>query len=383
MPAPKLCRNPDGRAYATIPGSGRRRVYFGQHGTPEAESAYRRWLGQILRSEEQVAPIPVVTTTTRIADLAAPFLDHAIGYYSRDGQPTEEFRNVRDAMRILLRYARDDLAAAFGPNALRSVRDSMIRDGWTDAKNRKHRYSRAYVNSTVGRILRFFLWCESRELLPRGTSHYLRTLEPVRKQSRADVAERPPVAAVPFAAVKATLPFCRDNLAALIQVQFWSAMRPSEACRICVRDLDISGDIWTYQPERHKTESHGHSLTKAIPEPAQEILRPFIDRSHDPSAPLFLTRFGRPYDAKTYGKAVSKAIKAAGRAGVEIPHWSPLQLRHAIAELVDGLTDRESAQHYLGHSRPDTTAIYAGRNRSAIRRVAQELSAAAAKHDGP
>lgn len=373
MPTPKLCRNPDGRAYATIPESGRRRKYFGTYGTPEAEAAYRRWLGQILRNEQDAAPIPVVGNDTTIAELVAPFLDHAIGYYARGGTPTPEYRNVRDSMRILLRYAGDDLAASFGPNALRSVRAAMVRDGWTTETGKRRKYSRAYANSTVNRILRLFRWCESRELLPRGSADHLRTLEPLRKGKATGTAEPPPIMAVSWETVATTLPFCRDDLAALIVVQYWSGMRPSEACRLCVRDLDMTGDVWLYHVREHKTDGHGHRLVKAVPLPAQAALRPFVDRATDPAAPLFLTRFGRPYTADVYGKAILRAIEAAERSGVRIPRWTPLQLRHGIAETVDALAGREAAQLYLGHSRPDTTAIYAGRNMATLRRVAAAL----------
>lgn len=42
--APKLSRNGDGRAYARIPMSGGRRIYFGMHGTDEALQKYSEWI---------------------------------------------------------------------------------------------------------------------------------------------------------------------------------------------------------------------------------------------------------------------------------------------------------------------------------------------------
>lgn len=374
MSTPKLCKNPDGRAYATIPKSGRRRKYFGTYGTPEAESAYRRWLGQLLRLEEQPEPLPIVDSSTRIADLVEPFLDHAAGYYSRGGKPTEEFRNLRDTMRLLLRHARNDLAVSFGPNALREVRDKIAREGWVDQKGESRRYSRRYLNSTTGRILRFFTWCESRELVPKGTSTHLRTVEPLREGSCKYADERPKVQAVPLSVVRDTLPFCRDNLAALIQVQLWGGMRPSEACRMRPVDIDTSGDIWLYTPDRHKTEHHEHRLVKAIPTPAQEAIAPFLEAAPTRESPLFTTRYGNPYDARSYYQAVKKAVELANKNGVSVPHWSPLQLRHTISGVVDKMLGREASQHYLGHSRPDVTAIYAGRNESLLLRAAESLS---------
>lgn len=142
---------------------------------------------------------------------------------------------------------------------------------------------------------------------------------------------------------------------------------------MCVRDLDMSEAIWWYTPTEHKTSHHGRELVKAIPIQAQKILRPFIARAASDDEPLFKTRFGNPYSADSFGTAIKAAITKARKADVDLPLWSPNRLRHAIAEKIDAMSGREDAQHYLGHSRPDTTAVYAGRNHRILRRVAEDL----------
>lgn len=371
---PSLCQNPDGRAYSTIPKSGRKRKYFGAFGTPEAEREYRKWLEQVLRVERTAAPLPVVTVSTSLDELILAYSDFAITYYASNGKATAEYRNVCDALSILSRYAGDEIAAAFGPNRLREVRASMIRDGFTKGEESR-RYSRGYINSIVNRIRRFFRWCESRELLPMGTAASLATLEPL-KAGKSEAVERTRVSAVPWERVAATLPYCRPALAAMIQTQYWSGMRPSEACRLCCCNIDVSGDVWFYTPPAHKTSHRGKVIVKAIPSRVHGVLLPFLKAAESDETPVFQTRFKRPYSTDAYGTAIEAAIAKAKRADVTIPHWSPNQLRHAIAQKVDGLLGREAAQHWLSHSRPDVTAVYASTNDAILRKVADALDRA-------
>jgi integrase len=166
-------------------------------------------------------------------------------------------------------------------------------------------------------------------------------------------------------------------LAAMIETQYWSGMRPVEACRLCRRDIDMSDpELWFYTPPAHKTAHRGKVIVKAIPKRVHASLLPFIVAADSDDASLFQTRFKRPYSTDAYGTAIEAAIAKAKRHGVTVPHWSPNQLRHAIAQKVDALLGREAAQHWLSHSRPDVTAVYASRNDAILRRVAEALDRA-------
>lgn len=54
-------------------------------------------------------------------------------------------------------------------------------------------------------------------------------------------------------------------------------------------DLDMSGRVWLYQPEEHKTAHHGKARTSYLGPKAQEILRPFL-RDRPTTAYLFSPR---------------------------------------------------------------------------------------------
>jgi site-specific recombinase XerC len=53
-------------------------------------------------------------------------------------------------------------------------------------------------------------------------------------------------------------------------------MRPTEALTMKASGLDASGRVWTYKPEKHKTEHHGHERTIFIGPKAQEIIKPWL-----------------------------------------------------------------------------------------------------------
>jgi integrase len=53
-------------------------------------------------------------------------------------------------------------------------------------------------------------------------------------------------------------------------------MRSGETVMMRGCDLDMSGKVWIYRPQWHKTEHHGHTREIRIGPKAQEIVRPFL-----------------------------------------------------------------------------------------------------------
>jgi integrase len=85
--------------------------------------------------------------------------------------------------------------------------------------------------------------------------------------------------------VDATVPRVSRQVAGLIRLQWATGMRPGEAVIMRGCDLDTSGKVWLYTPERHKTEHHGHQRAIFLGPQAQEIIKPFLKT--DVSAYLF------------------------------------------------------------------------------------------------
>ena len=172
-------------------------------------------------------------------------------------------------------------------------------------------------------------------------------------------------------------------------------------------DIDMSSDVWIYEPFDHKNRWRGHQRLIALGPKAQAIIRPFLSLKTDsflfrpidaeawrneqrrgnrktPMTPSQRKRKPKPnpqrakrdrYDVDSYRRAIKYGIAKANRERAEddqIPSWTPLQLRHSRATEVRKKHGIEGAQCVLGHARADVTQVYAERNLGFTIRVARE-----------
>ncbi|QDT16605.1 tyrosine-type recombinase/integrase [Alienimonas californiensis] len=420
---------PSGQARVILAG---KHHYLGAFGAPESKEAYAR-----LIAERFLAPGPAadcsnapdtpdsgvatgaasgvsggvsqspVPRRRSVNDLMVAYLDHAEGYYARDGEPTQELTDVKASLKPLrLLYGRTP-ADEFGPKKLKAVRDHMVA---------VQGLSRKVTNARVNRIRRFFKWCASEELVPSSVFHGLQSVDGLR-MGRTAARETAPVKPVPDADVEATLPFLSPPVAAMVKVQRLTGMRPGEVVQMKPGDVDRNGEVWVYRPECHKNEWRGQERTVPLGPKAQAVFAPFLDGRPD-DKPLFSPKeaeqwryaesppyAGREraterypsetrrlaaakaarrkqkrkperkardhYDRDSYRRAVTYGIEKAARAGVAIDSWSPARLRHAKATEVRAAAGLEAAQAALGHKRADVTQIYAERNLSAAVELAK------------
>ena len=62
----------------------------------------------------------------------------------------------------------------------------------------------------------------------------------------------------------------------MIQLQRVSGMRPGEVTALRGCDLNMSGELWEYVPESHKSEHHGRERQIVLGKKAQSIIREFL-----------------------------------------------------------------------------------------------------------
>jgi integrase len=179
-----------------------------------------------------------------INELMVAYWKHAAQHYLKDGQPTSEQHGIKSALRRLKRVYGHFPAREFGPLKLKSVRRTMI-DEWL---------CRTSVNHHVERMFR---WAIENELVAPDVFHGLQVVAGLRR-GRSEARESDPVKPAPEAFVAAVLPHVSPQVAAMIQLQILTGMRSGEVLIMRPCDLDTSGKLWTYTPERHKTEHHGH-----------------------------------------------------------------------------------------------------------------------------
>jgi integrase len=327
------------------------------------------------------------------------YLGFAKTYYVKHDRPTGEYPNVKDALRPLSALYGRTSVAAFGPIALKTVRQAMI-DG---------DLCRRVINSRVNRIRRALKWGVENELVPATVLLGLQAVAPL-KHGRSEARETAPVRPVPEAHVKAVLEVAPPQLAAMIELQRLSGMRPGELVLMRSKDLDTSGPIWVYTPPEHKTEHHGRSRCVYLGPQAQRVLRPLLKPEVEaflfsPADVMALRRramrqarvtpltpsqaarrpLARPdrapgnrYTTLSYARAIAYACDRA------FPHpelsekrrltreesrdlaawrrehrWSPNRLRHNAATALRKQFGIEAARVVLGHGSTRVTEIYA------------------------
>jgi integrase len=386
--------------------------YLGPYGSPESKAEYDRLTGGWLtrgRSQPETKAEPGKPETT-VAELVLAFWTHSKTHYrSADGKPTQERQNVKDALKPLKRLYGDTLARDFGPLALRSLRDHMVRSG---------RLSRTTINQRINRVRRAFKWAASVEMIPAAVHEALRTVEGL-QIGRTDALEAEPVESVPREIVEATLPHLPRPVAAMVQLQLLTGMRAGEVMAMRGCELHPGSPLWEYRPAAHKNAWRGKTRVVPLGPRAAEIVREFLKADtqaylFDPRSvvhPGFARLAGERYDRRGYRQAVVRAcdrafphptvvelqaaIKTAPkgkrreamaalrkwkaehrdelRKWRDDHRWSPLQLRHTVATEIESTRGREAASSFLGHAKLDTTQIYVDRDLAKARAIAQEI----------
>ncbi len=403
QPFPKYRHNKaTNRAVVTLNG---RDVWLGPYGSKESREKYDRIVGE-WAARGRVALVPPGTSSkgpppaVTIIELMVPFLRHCKAYYVKDGKVTTEFSTHRAALRFIKRLYGRLPAKEFSPLKLKAAREAMIQAG----------LSRPTINAYCHRIIAMFSWAVSNEMLPGQVVVDLREVGGLAR-GRTKAYEPEPVAPVSDDVVEKTLPFLTKPVAAMVQIQRLTGMRPGEVCRLRGCDIDRTADVWVFRPGGHKTEHHGHKREIAIGPKAQEILSPFLFRAPatycfpprealnaaiSRTRPFYRTdsycqaveraceqALGMPDDCKVPSKAKQAKLKLTDEDLEQIRErakawraehcWTPNQLRHSHGTEVRAALGIEAAQMALGHHRQDTTLIYAERSLAKACEVAKQV----------
>lgn len=399
VPAYCLHRH-SGKAIVRIAG---RDHYLGPHGTPESRAEYDRLIAEWLACGRQstTSALSAENKSLLVNEVLLAYVEFAEKHYSDGQQVSTEFANLKHAIKPVKQLYGHTAAEHFGPLALKAIRQHMIE---------VQKLSRKEINKRIGRIKRVFKWAVSEELIPPSVFEGLRSVDGLR-MGRTTARETKPVKPVDDTVVEATLGYTSPQIAAMIQLQRLTGMRPGEVTNMRACDIDRSGEIWIYRLPKYKTSHLGVRKEVPLGPKTQELLTPFLQRADD--AYLFSPREAeewrnsqrvtkrnpnrktkvfpcelrarerrrqakrkprRPpiheqYNTIYYRRAICHAIAKAKRAGVVIPH----QLRHTRATEVRRRYGVEAAQVSLCHSRADVTEIYAERNFGLAAKIAKEI----------
>lgn len=270
------------------------------------------------------------------------------------------------------------------------------------SKSPRRPWTRRSINKQVGRIRQMFKWAVAHEMIPASAWESLRAIEPLRL-GHAGVKESPKVECAPCEAIERVKRNVSPQVAAMIELQLLSGMRPGEVCALRPCDINMSGAVWLYQPSEHKMKYRERERMVYLGPKAQHVVKRFLEgrrtdeylfspteatewqrakRSKARKTPLScgnrvgtnrqptpLKQPGVQYTKDSYRRAIADACTKAG-----VPHWHPHQLRHNYATEIRKRYGLEAAQILLGHSSALVTeAVYAERDMDKARQIAEVI----------
>lgn len=374
-----------GQGYVLLDGA---RHYLGRFDAAETRAKSDRLIAEYLGNGRRVA---VESSDLLVIELCNLFRKHVDTYYlDANGKPTKEAKHFGTVIKPMRELYGPTPAGAFGPLKLKAIRERLI------AEDR----ARSYVNKLITRLKMMFRWAASEELLPSSVYESLRTV-PGLKRGRTTARESDAVKPVPIEHVDDIRQHVSRQVAAIIELQLLTSARPGELCVMRSIDIDMTGDVWIYEPKEHKTAHHGHERKIYLGPKAQEVVSPFLDRpvesflfspaeaegerlvkrSAARTTPQSCgnkpgtNRVRKPrrtagvrYTTTSYGRAIRRACERA-----EVAPWHPHQLRHSAATALRKQFGLDIASIMLGHSRCDVTQIYAEKNHEAAIKIAAKV----------
>jgi len=378
---PKLAKSGN---YACVYHNGKRHR-VGIWGSPEAKTAYARFVAELQASPVTFGVPHQTGSNVLVAELAACFFRNIQGRVH-----PAHISHFKVTIGYLVEIYGDIAADTFTPKKLKVVRDQMVRSG---------KLCRKVVNDYTGRVVRIFSWGVEEEFVKSNIVNDLREVKALRK-GEPGTFENPPRKEVPDDVVQRTLPFMSPTVAAMVQIQRMTGMRPSELCAMTVGDIDKTRDseLWHYIPGGQKTEEYIGAIPIPLGKPEQKLLAPYLENKK-PSEAVFSPKTamaewhverrknrktkvspsqqkreqqrakkpaerqpGDFYDQSSYRVAVANAIEKGNKTLPEdqkIPKWSPYQLRHAQATDLEKREGLDTAQAVLRHTTANTTKRYA------------------------
>jgi len=382
---------PSGLARVRIEG---RDVYLGPHGSTESHEAYDRVIAEWLAGGRVGGRFPgeIDPDRTTVRELAERYERHRAS--GRVGAEVVD-KVDRPALRRLTSLYGSTRARDFTPAAARALlRRAVVEEG----------LSRQYVNGKLLPVIkRAFRWGVREGLVPTDVLPRLSACEPV-AYGEYGARETEPVRAVEPEVLERTLAELSPTVADMANLQLLTGMRPGELCSMRWMDVDTSPPCWVYRPARHKNSHRGKQRVIPVGPKGQAILMRYRSRSEDPAifspreadarrrdelrarreTPLTpsqlerdrsraVTRYdgsrtpGEHYTPASYARAIRRACER-----LQIAVWTPNQLRHTRATELRREYGLDAAGAVLGHSRLETTQIYAERSQALASRIAAE-----------
>ena len=323
------------------------------HPLSEAEKiAARMWddAARKLHHEERLRELSPTDAIT-VDELIEKWAVHAREYYvHKDGTPTSEVNGSLIGLRAFrLLYGSRLVSDLSHPDILR-VRDHLV----------AQHLAVKTVNSYLGYIRRLMKWALDEALINAQTKAELSQVSNI-KRGRTAARDTEEVRPVPPNFIKAVQKAMPPSLADMIQVQLLTGMRPGEVCIMRWDDIEKCKKVWLYRPSDHKNSWRRQPRVVVLGPRAQKILARYEEQAPFVFSPRLalaeryeaaqkaaveLPRtIGDHWHREAYTRAIARVCES-----LEIPVWSPNQLRHNCATEVRRRFGIATARAVLGHS---------------------------------
>ncbi len=366
--------------------------YFpGEYNSAESTLAYTIWCGTLDHPEAELERSMSANRAGNpyVYSIVTRYLAWAIDHY---GEARSRKAGTLGNKRLAAELLSNDkdlslkLAKDVGPNDLRKIQRRLLKRG----------IARATIHKRMADIRHIFKWAASRELIPATTYASITLLESIHR-GKDGSHDPPPREAADPRDFEAVLPFCKPVVRAMLTLQYFTGVRSSNVCDARPSEFEphpTEPEMLLWIPSRHKTQHAGKTLRVVVGPRAVEAIRPYLKNRPYCFVPhkQRTTRDGTPsthYTKDSYRRALERAVKRAvttltekkaklkGKAkakSIHIPSWfSPHQLRHARAKLVQQRFDLDTAKAALGHSKKAMTEWYAGQDLQRATAAAREL----------
>ena len=331
---------------------------------PDVQAAYARLVAT--QSGILTPELPPDQKTT-VAMVCAAVIDWAESYYLQ----SNEAWAIKDACKHLVSLFSDTPVDDLGVRHMRGLQEMLVR------QNR----ARTGINKILGRIRRVISQGVQLGLVNAATLTACSVTRPLLAgHCRAPESIHKPAA--DDDAIRAILPHLpggeSGTVAALLQVQRLTGMRPGEVVRMNLAEIDRSkSDCWIYSPRNHKTAHKGKKRVIPIGPVAIAILMRFLRADgkylfspastvHKPEA-RSSRKPGDHYRVSSYGRAVALACQRAG-----IPVFRPQQIRKAKAQELRNQFGVDVAAAILGHGVEVAERYYSSPNYGAAIEAAKQ-----------
>jgi hypothetical protein len=213
--------------------------------TPEAEAKYRQLCSELLAHGTFLSPKPRSSGNDdpdrgprmSVAELVDKYTEfcETIRYADR----LESMARVSSALRVLLELKATTDISDFEVRDLIEVRDAMIRGRKAEGdKPARRKWSRVTCNHAIHEIRRCFRWAVQRGLIPQSSLTCFHVLDPLKRSESCGAAEPREVLPAEPVDVLRLIQVLPKPLAAMVELQALTGMRPGEICMMRAVDIE-------------------------------------------------------------------------------------------------------------------------------------------------